>query len=149
MNTSVKPDLAALEHDIAARIAGAASEAALEAERVAALGKKGAVSELLKGLGGMSPEERQVMGPALNGLKDRVGDAIAARRAILKQEELTRRLETERVDVTLPVRPSPLETGRIHRSPRSSTRSPRSLPISALPSPRGRTSRPTTIISPR
>jgi phenylalanyl-tRNA synthetase alpha chain len=114
MNTQVKPDLAALEGEIVARIAGAASEAALEAERVASLGKKGAVSELLKGLGAMSPEERQVMGPALNGLRDRIATAIADRRLILKREELARRLETERLDITLPVRPSPLETGRIH-----------------------------------
>ena len=45
-------DLAALERDIVARVAGAPDEAALEAERVAALGKKGVVSDLLKGLGG-------------------------------------------------------------------------------------------------
>ncbi|KAB2873106.1 MAG: phenylalanine--tRNA ligase subunit alpha, partial [Bauldia sp.] len=87
---------------------------ALEETRVAALGKKGAVSELLKGLGAMTPDERQVMGPALNGLKDRIAAAIADRRAVLKDADLVRRLEAERVDVTLPLRPSPLETGRIH-----------------------------------
>src|SRR5689334_19094300 len=114
MDTKATPDLAALERDLGARIAAANSEAALEAERVAALGKKGTVSDLLKGLGAMSPAERQTMGPALNGLKDRLTNAIAARREILKGEQLTRRLEQERVDVTLPVRPSPLETGRIH-----------------------------------
>src|ERR1700692_1277458 len=107
-------DLAALERGIVARVAGAADEAALETERVAALGRKGVVSDLLKGLGGMTPEERQVMGPALNGLKERIGEAIAARRAVLKQQELVRRLEEERLDVTLPVRPAPLEIGRIH-----------------------------------
>ncbi|MEO8669277.1 MAG: phenylalanine--tRNA ligase subunit alpha, partial [Bauldia sp.] len=107
-------DLAALETELAERIAAASDEAALEAARVAALGKKGAVSELLKGLGAMSPAERQVMGPALNGLKDRVGAAILARRSLLKDEDLLRRLAEERVDVTLPVRPSPLESGRIH-----------------------------------
>jgi phenylalanyl-tRNA synthetase alpha chain len=114
MNTMVKTDIAALEEDLTARIAAAADEATLETERVAALGKKGAVSELLKGLGAMTPEERQVMGPALNGLRDRVTQAIAARRALLKEAELATRLEAERVDVTLPLRPSPLETGRIH-----------------------------------
>ncbi len=114
MNTIAAADLEALERDIAARIAGAPDDAALENERVAALGKKGAVSELLKGLGGMTPEERQVMGPALNGLKERLNQAIAARRAVLREAELLRRLEEERVDVTLPVRPSGLETGRIH-----------------------------------
>ncbi len=107
-------ELASLEKELAGRIAAAADEAALEAERVAALGRKGAISELLKGLGAMTPEERQVMGPALNGLKDRVGEAILNRRGILKEAELARRLEAERVDGTLPVRPSPLETGRIH-----------------------------------
>jgi phenylalanyl-tRNA synthetase alpha chain len=107
-------DLAALETELAERIAAAPDEAALEAARVAALGKKGAISELLKGLGAMDPAERQVMGPALNGLKDRVGAAILARRSVLKEEELTRRLSEERLDVTLPVSPSPLETGRIH-----------------------------------
>jgi phenylalanyl-tRNA synthetase alpha chain len=114
MNTMVKTDIAALETDLLARIAAAADEPALEAERVAALGRKGVVSDLLKGLGAMTPEERQVMGRALNGLKDRVAEAIAARRAVLKEAELATRLEAERVDVTLPLRPSPIETGRIH-----------------------------------
>ena len=112
--TATVTDIAVLETELAARIAAAADEPALEAERVAALGKKGSVSELLKGLGAMSPEERKVMGPALNGLRDRVSEALATRRAVLRDAELERRLEAERVDVTLPVRPSPLETGRIH-----------------------------------
>jgi len=112
--TTAEADIAALERELSERISAAADEAALEAERVGALGKKGRVSELMKGLGAMSPEERKVMGPALNGLKDRVGEALAARRAVLKEEGLARRLAEEAVDVTLPVRPSPLETGRIH-----------------------------------
>ena len=91
-------DLATLERDIVARVAGAPDDQALEAERVAALGRKGAVSDLLKGLGGMTPEERQTMGPALNGLKDRIGEAIAVRRAVLREQELARRLEQERLD---------------------------------------------------
>src|SRR5690242_5176880 len=107
-------DLATLERDIVARVAGASDEQALEAERVAALGRKGVVSDLLKGLGAMTPEQRQTMGPALNGLKERIGQAIAVRRAVLKEQELARALEEERLDVTLPVRPAPLETGRIH-----------------------------------
>jgi phenylalanyl-tRNA synthetase alpha chain len=107
-------ELASLEKDLAGRIAAAADEAALEAERVAALGRKGTVSELMKGLGGMSAEERQVMGPALNGLKDRIGEAILNRRSVLKEAELARRMNEERLDVSLPVRPSPLEVGRIH-----------------------------------
>jgi phenylalanyl-tRNA synthetase alpha chain len=112
MDTS--SDIAALEREIARRIATASDETALEAVRVAALGKKGIVSERLKGLGAMSGAERQVMGPALNGLKDRVTAALAARRAALAEADLARRLVEERVDVSLPLRPSPLETGRIH-----------------------------------
>ena len=112
--TTTEADIVALERDIAARIADAADEAALEAERVAALGKKGRVSDLMKGLGAMTPDERKVMGPALNGLKDRVGEALTARRTILKEQDLVRRLASEAVDVTLPVRAQPLESGRIH-----------------------------------
>jgi phenylalanyl-tRNA synthetase alpha chain len=107
-------DLDTLEKDLIGRIAAAVDENALEAERVATLGRKGSISELLKGLGSMTPDERQVMGPALNGLKDRVGEAILNRRLVLKEADLIRRLETERVDVTLPLRASPLEAGRIH-----------------------------------
>ncbi|MFO1184858.1 MAG: phenylalanine--tRNA ligase subunit alpha [Bauldia sp.] len=110
MNT----DLETLERGLAAAIADAADEAALEEVRVAALGKKGSISELLKGLGGMSPEERKSAGAAINGLKDRIGDALAARRTELRDAEMRRRLATETVDVTLPVRPSGIDSGRIH-----------------------------------
>jgi phenylalanyl-tRNA synthetase alpha chain len=50
----------------------------------------------------------------LTGHTDRIGTAIAARRGVLKEAELVRRLEAERIDVTLPVRPAPLVAGRIH-----------------------------------
>jgi phenylalanyl-tRNA synthetase alpha chain len=106
-------DLASLEQDIASAIAAAADERALDAVRVAALGKKGSVSERLKGLGGMSPEERKTAGPALNGLKERVAALLEARRAALAQAALSERLRSERVDVTLPVRPQ-LADGTIH-----------------------------------
>ncbi len=114
MNSATQTDLEALERDLSNRIASAEDKPALEAARVAALGKKGSVSELLKGLGGMSPDERKVMGPALNGLKGRLGEAIAARRLVLRDRATERRLAEESVDVTLPLRPAPAETGRIH-----------------------------------
>ncbi len=107
-------DLEQLEADLNQRIADAADETALEAVRVAALGKKGAVSERLKTLGAMTPEERQVMGPAINGLKSRIADAIAARKTTLANASLNARLVNERVDITLPVRPASLQEGRIH-----------------------------------
>jgi phenylalanyl-tRNA synthetase alpha chain len=103
-----------LENSLLADIAAASDEQAIEAVRVAALGKKGSVSEMLKTLGSMSAEERQVKGPAINGLKNRVTEALTARKAELKDVAITARLAAERVDVTLPVRQSPAERGRIH-----------------------------------
>jgi phenylalanyl-tRNA synthetase alpha chain len=107
-------NLEALESALLAEIAAAGDEAAIEAVRVSALGKKGSVSELLKTLGSMSAEERQVQGPAINGLKTRMTEALSARRAELRDAAVAARLAAEKVDVTLPVRQSPAERGRIH-----------------------------------
>lgn len=107
-------ELEKLEQALLADIAAAADEDAIEALRVAAIGKKGSVSEQMKSLGKMSAEERQVMGPALNGLKNRITDAIAERKTALRDAAIDERLATEKVDVTLPVRSSPAEAGRIH-----------------------------------
>ncbi len=107
-------DLNALERELNQSIAAAADEAALEAVRVAALGRKGSVSELLKTLGTMTPDQRREMGPQINGLKDRITTALAARKAALSDQALEKRLNTETVDVTLPVLDPPTETGRIH-----------------------------------
>jgi phenylalanyl-tRNA synthetase alpha chain len=107
-------DLAALENETLESIASAADEAGLEAVRLAVLGKKGSVSALLATLGKMAPEDRKVRGAAINLLKDRIVEAFEARREILKQAALEARLKAEVVDVTLPVRPNPLDSGRIH-----------------------------------
>lgn len=107
-------ELDQLEQTILTEISAASDEQAIEAVRVAALGKKGSVSEKLKLLGSMTPEERQTLGPAINGLKNRVTDALAARKTDLRDAAITARLATEKLDVTLPVRPSPLDVGRIH-----------------------------------
>ena len=66
-----------MKQEILASVAAAKDEAALEAVRIAALGKSGSVSALLKTLGAMTPDERKTQGPAINGLKDRVTEAIA------------------------------------------------------------------------
>src|ERR1051325_6180524 len=107
-------DIATLEPQILSDIAGASDEAALDAVRVAALGKSGSVSALLRTLGAMTPEERKSKGPLINGLKDRVTEALTARREALKNATLDARLNTERLDVTLPLRDTPAEVGRIH-----------------------------------
>ena len=105
-------DIEDLGRQILDAVSGAADEAALEAVRVSALGKKGSVSELLKTLGGMSTDERRENGPLFNGLRDRVTATIAARKAALGDAALNARLTQERVDVTLPARPEP--QGTIH-----------------------------------
>ena len=101
-----------LEQDILQQVASASDEAALEALRVATLGKKGSISEQMKALGAMSPEERKKAGAALNVLKDKVTEAIAARKAVLQEAQLEQRLASEKIDVTLPARAEP--RGTVH-----------------------------------
>ncbi|RFB81355.1 phenylalanine--tRNA ligase subunit alpha [Methylovirgula sp. 4M-Z18] len=107
-------DLLKLETETLDAIARAGDEAALEAVRVAALGKKGTISALLATLGKMSPDERRTQGAAINVLKDKVGEALSARKAVLKEAALNARLASETLDVTLPVRENGTETGRLH-----------------------------------
>ncbi|WP_413991631.1 phenylalanine--tRNA ligase subunit alpha [Labrys okinawensis] len=107
-------DLAGLESSLLNDIDAAADEPALEAVRVAALGKKGSISERLAGLGRMAPEERKTAGAAINAVKDRVTAALAERRSLLKAAALEARLQAEAVDVTLPARESGTEIGRLH-----------------------------------
>ena len=107
-------DLEKLEKDLLASTAKADGLAVLEDLRVAALGKNGSVTGLLKTLGRLAPEERRAFGQAVNTLKDRVTEAIEARKSTLSGAALAQRLETERADITLPVQPGPLGEGRIH-----------------------------------
>ena len=93
-------------------IAGAADEPALEAIRLAAVGKKGEVSLKMRELGKMTPEERQVVGPALNALKDEINAALAAKKAALADAALDARLREEWLDVTLPARDT--RVGSVH-----------------------------------
>ena len=107
-------DLEDLKQKLMADVAAAEDEAAIEQVRLNAIGKKGSVSELLKTLGKMDPEERKTRGAAINQLKTEVAEAIASRKAALKDAAIEARLKAETVDVTLPVRPSPSLSGRIH-----------------------------------
>ena len=107
-------DLSALKDQTLAAVEGAGDEAALEAVRVAALGKKGSISALLATLGKLGPDERKTRGAAINALKDVVTESLAARRAVLRKAALEVQLAREALDMTLPVRPPAVETGRIH-----------------------------------
>ena len=112
--TAQTASLEGIEGELLGAIAKAADLGALEEVRVAALGKKGRVSELMQTLGRMAPEERKSFGQAVNQLKDRVGEALEAKREALGRAALSARLAAERADVTLPVREGPLAEGRIH-----------------------------------
>ena len=85
---------------------------ALEQVRIQALGKKGAITQRMKTLGGLDPEARKTAGQDLNRVKDEIAAAIEARKTALEEAELEARLAHESVDVSLPARPA--EIGRIH-----------------------------------
>ncbi len=105
-------DAATLQSATLAAIIAARDLAALDAVRVAALGKAGSVTALMKTLGGMAPDVRLVEGPRLNALREGVTAAIAARKADLDAAALDARLASERLDLTLPVTLAP--AGTIH-----------------------------------
>jgi phenylalanyl-tRNA synthetase alpha chain len=112
MQATDMTDLANLQSQILAAIDAADTPDALEAVRIDALGKQGSVSGLLKTLGQMSPEERQVQGPVINGLREAVTSAIGAKKAALDDAILNERLATERLDMTLPAPEAP--RGTVH-----------------------------------
>lgn len=93
-------------------VKAANSTEALEDLRISALGKKGRITELMKGLGQMAPEERKAAGQALNVLKGEVSSAIDTKKAALADADLDKRLMSERIDVTLPAPHE--ETGYVH-----------------------------------
>lgn len=105
-------DLDSLERDIVAKIEQAKDERSLEDARIHVLGKKGILSERMKTLGKMSPDERKTVGPALNGLKQKITTLISQRKEALEQAAMDAQIAQERVDVTLPV--TPPYRGRLH-----------------------------------
>jgi phenylalanyl-tRNA synthetase alpha chain len=98
-------DLQALRAETEAALAAAADLRALDAVRVAVLGKSGSLSGLLKGLGAVPADQRKERGAALNRLKAEVEALLDARRTALEAEALDARLRNERADVSLPPRP--------------------------------------------
>src|SRR6516164_386234 len=107
-------ELYSLKSELLHAIAEANDLDKLEEVRVAALGRKGRVSELMQALGSLPPEERKAYGQVVNSLKDSVGEALEAKRRELTKTALGQKLATERADVTLPVREGPLVEGRVH-----------------------------------
>ncbi len=105
-------ELDRLGQDARSRIAEATTIDALEAVRIAFLGKQGSISALLKSLGRMSAEERQAQAPAIQALRQQVSDAIARRREALESAALEQRLAAETLDLTLPAPQTP--AGSVH-----------------------------------
>jgi phenylalanyl-tRNA synthetase alpha chain len=105
-------DITALQTEILSAIASAGTLDALEGVRVAALGKQGSVSALLKTMGQMSPDKRQVQGPVINGLRESVTAALNEKKSELETAVLNERLIAERLDMTLPAHETP--RGSVH-----------------------------------
>lgn len=105
-------DINSLKTELTGMVAAANDLSALEEARVAALGKKGKITDLMKTLGKLDPEERKNTGQALNALKDEIAALIDTQEKALKKQAMAERLSTESFDVTLPVRPE--RQGHIH-----------------------------------
>jgi len=102
----MKDQLQQLEKDAIAALAGADSSSALQDIRVRFLGKKGAVTEIMKGMRELPAAERPLIGALINQLKDRLEGAFAEVAERLGQEALVARLAGEKIDVSLPGRPT-------------------------------------------
>jgi phenylalanyl-tRNA synthetase alpha chain len=97
-------DLDAIVAEAVALFAAIADPAELEQAKARFLGKQGALTERLKGLGKLPPEEKRAAGARINDAKDRIEQALADRRAALARAKLASRLAEESIDVTLPGR---------------------------------------------
>ena len=102
-----------LREEINASLAAADTLVALDEVRVKTLGKSGSVTGLMKELGSLPVEEKKQMGQLLNVFKTEIAGLIEEKKALLEKKELNDRLNSERIDVTLPVRPE-TSMGRIH-----------------------------------
>lgn len=98
-------DLELIRDELLAAVAAAAGPDALDAVRVNALGRKGRITELMKGLGALDAEARRAAGQELNSVKAAVAEAIDRRKRTLDDAVLEGRLAAESVDISLPVRP--------------------------------------------
>ena len=101
-----------LKQQILSNIQQAPDVKALDEIRVSAMGKKGAVTELMKGLGALPQDQKIEAGKKLNVLKQEIESALSIRKDALETAELNQKLASESVDVTLPIRPE--NQGRIH-----------------------------------
>lgn len=102
----MKEKLEALKNEALEKIANAESLKGLQDVRIEYLGKKGPITEVLRGMGKLSPEERPVIGQLANDVRAVISDAISEKEQVLEQQEIERKLAAESIDVTLPGRPN-------------------------------------------
>jgi phenylalanyl-tRNA synthetase alpha chain len=100
----------ALKAEYLGAIAAADSLEGLEAVRVAALGKAGGITQLMKSLGGLPPDERLAVAPTYQALREAVSAALEAKKAALGRAALDARLAAERIDMSLPAAAQPVGT---------------------------------------
>jgi phenylalanyl-tRNA synthetase alpha chain len=98
----MKEQLAALREKALEQIHTAEDLKTLNEIRIMYLGKKGPITEVLRGMGSLSPEERPVIGQLANDLREEISRALEQKTAALEQEELAKKLREETIDVTLP-----------------------------------------------
>jgi phenylalanyl-tRNA synthetase alpha chain len=100
----MKEKLEALLNEALSEVGAASTEEGLQELRVKYLGKKGALTSVMKGLGALSPEERPVLGQVVNTVKARLEEAFDGRAAQVRESAKAAKVAAERVDVTLPGR---------------------------------------------
>ncbi|HEY4552147.1 MAG TPA: phenylalanine--tRNA ligase subunit alpha, partial [Bacillaceae bacterium] len=101
-----------LEREALAKVQNAADLKELNGVRVAYLGKKGPITEVLRGMGKLSAEERPKMGALVNVIREAITEAIEQKQMQLEEEAISRQLASETIDVTLPGRQ--IKTGSRH-----------------------------------
>ena len=110
---TLQAQLEALRDNTLKEIAQVATLKELNQIRVETLGKKGPITEVLRGMKNLSPEERPVVGGFANEIRDLLTEAIEARKVVLENEELNAALKEESLDVTLPGKQMPQGTRHI------------------------------------
>ena len=108
----MKERLQQLQEDALSALQQAEDLKTLQDVRVQILGKKGALTEVMKGMRDLSAEERPAIGSLVNSLKDQFESSFAARQTELQQQSIAKRLASEKIDVTLPGRRT--ATGSLH-----------------------------------
>lgn len=100
----MREKLEQMKYEALSCIAQASGESALQEIRVRFLGRKGELTGLMKGLGALSAEERPVVGQLVNTIKDEIESRLEGALASAREQDIQQRLQSERIDVTLPGR---------------------------------------------